>query len=257
MAGSMTSFFVLVPAFGYVGQFVGAPIPPGTEPLGGMAPDAIFRMYVRPIGIGGIFAAGLLSIIKMSPVIVEATKQAFGEVARLVRGGAVAGAAGAGPGGVDEVRTERSLPMSLNLLGIVAIVLAIFLYFRFSVLAGEPRATAIAAVSALMTVVIAFLFASVSAWAIAMISITPISGMTLTTLIVTAVALDPSLVRSEAVAVDVDTSGGTADGQTIADWRGLWGRAPNADVAVEADAEVFTRRLVERVGALAAARARS
>jgi len=188
MAGSMTSFFVLVPAFGYVGQFVGVPIPPGTEPLGGMAPDAIFRTYVRPIGIGGIFAAGLLSIIKMSPVIGQATKQAFGEVARLVRG-AAAGAAGGGPGGVDEVRTERSLPMSLNLLGIVAIALAIFLYFRFSVLAGEPRATSIAAVSALMTVVIAFLFASVSAWAIAMISITPISGMTLTTLIVTAVAL--------------------------------------------------------------------
>jgi len=193
MAGSMTSFFVLVPAFGYIGQFVSVPIPPGTEPLGGMAPDAIFRMYVRPIGIGGIFAAGLLSIMKMSPVIVEATKQAFGEVARLVRGGALAGGAGggpgAGPGGADEVRTERSLPMSLNLLGIVAIVVAIFLYFRFSVLAGEPRATSIAAVSALMTVVIAFLFASVSAWAIAMISITPISGMTLTTLIVTAVAL--------------------------------------------------------------------
>jgi len=189
MAGSMTSFFVLVPAFGYIGQFVSVPIPPGTEPLGGMAPEAIFRMYVRPIGIGGIFAAGLLSIIKMSPVIVEATKQAFGEVARLVRGGAVGGAAGAGPGGVDEVRTERSLPMSVNLLGIVAIVVAIFLYFRFSVLAGEARATSIAAVSALMTVVIAFLFASVSAWAIAMISITPISGMTLTTLIVTAVAL--------------------------------------------------------------------
>jgi putative OPT family oligopeptide transporter len=44
-------------------------------------------------------------------------------------------------------------------------------------------------VSTLMTLVIAFLFASVSAWAIAMISITPISGMTLTTLIVTAVTL--------------------------------------------------------------------
>jgi putative OPT family oligopeptide transporter len=40
-----------------------------------------------------------------------------------------------------------------------------------------------------MTLVIAFLFTAVSAWAIAMISITPISGMTLTTLIVTAAAL--------------------------------------------------------------------
>jgi putative OPT family oligopeptide transporter len=81
------------------------------------------------------------------------------------------------------------MPMWANLLGLLGVLVAIFLYFRFSVLAAEPRATAIAAVSALMTVGIAFLFASVSAWAIAVISITPISGMTLTTLIVTAVAL--------------------------------------------------------------------
>ena len=72
--------------------------------------------------------------------------------------------------------------------------------------------------------------------------------------LVVAVALDPDLCRSEAVAVDVDTAGGRADGQTIADWRGLWGRRPNADVAVEADAAEFLRRLVRRVGDLAAAR---
>ncbi len=53
--------------------------------------------------------------------------------------------------------------------------------------------------------------------------------------------------------MDVDASGGPADGQTIADWRGLLGRRPNADVAVEADAGEFLRRLVERVGGLAAA----
>ena len=42
--------------------------------------------------------------------------------------------------------------------------------------------------------------------------------------LVVAAALDPSLVRTEPVAVDVDTSGGAGDGQTIADVRGLWGR---------------------------------
>ena len=72
--------------------------------------------------------------------------------------------------------------------------------------------------------------------------------------LVAAVALDPGLARSEAVAVDVDTAGGLADGQTVADWRKLWGRTPNADVAVDADAVEFLRRLVERVGDLAASR---
>jgi purine nucleosidase len=52
----------------------------------------------------------------------------------------------------------------------------------------------------------------------------------------------------------VDAAGGPADGQTIADWRGLWGRRPNVDVAVEADADAFLRRFVDRVGAPAARR---
>ena len=73
--------------------------------------------------------------------------------------------------------------------------------------------------------------------------------------LVVAAALDPGLVTTEPVAVEVDASGGPGDGQTIADWRRVRGRAPNADVAVAVDAAEFGRRLVERVGALAAASA--
>ncbi len=179
-AGSMVSFFVLVPLFAHLGQFIPGAISDGAQPLSQLAPAQIFAQYVRPIGIGGIFCAGLLSIIKMSPIIVQATRQAFGEVARLIRGESAL---------AQDVRTERSLPMSVSIGGILATGAVIFLYFRFSVLAGEANATTIALVSAVMTLVIAFLFASVSAWAIAMISITPVSGMTITTLIVTAVLL--------------------------------------------------------------------
>ena len=70
--------------------------------------------------------------------------------------------------------------------------------------------------------------------------------------LVVAAALDPSLVTTESHAVDVDVAGGLADGQTIADERGLWGRHPNVDIAVTVDADAFLERLVERVGALAA-----
>ncbi|MGZ8501358.1 MAG: nucleoside hydrolase [Candidatus Limnocylindrales bacterium] len=66
-----------------------------------------------------------------------------------------------------------------------------------------------------------------------------------------AAALDPSLVSTEAVHVDVDTALGPADGQTIADWRHLTGKPPNVDVAVDAAAEEFLRRFIERVGGLA------
>ena len=72
--------------------------------------------------------------------------------------------------------------------------------------------------------------------------------------LVVAASLDPRLVTTQPVAVDVDTSGGLADGQTIADFRGLWGRVPNVDLAVTVDAPEFLRRLVERVGSMAATR---
>jgi putative OPT family oligopeptide transporter len=180
LAGSLVSFLVLVPLLAWVGPLLSGPIPPATVALSAMEPEQIFATYVRHIGIGGIFAAGVLSILKMSPVIAQAVRLAAGEVVRLARGG------GAGAG---EERTERALPMSATLAGIGLTGAVAFLYFRFSVLAGEPGATGKALVSTALTLGVSFLFAAVSAWAIAMISITPISGMTLTTLIVTAVAL--------------------------------------------------------------------
>ena len=66
-----------------------------------------------------------------------------------------------------------------------------------------------------------------------------------------ATALDESLVRTEALAVDVEIEGMLTAGQTIADSRGLWHRPPNVDVAISADADEFLRRLIERIGALA------
>jgi purine nucleosidase len=66
-----------------------------------------------------------------------------------------------------------------------------------------------------------------------------------------AAALDPSLVKTVAVTVDVETQGAITTGETVADWRHLWGRPPNCAVAVEVDAEAFLARFIERVGALA------
>jgi purine nucleosidase len=71
-----------------------------------------------------------------------------------------------------------------------------------------------------------------------------------------AAAIDRSLVSTRALPVDVETGPGLAHGMTVADWRGLTGHAPNLDVAVEADAETFFGRFIDRVGRLAAERSR-
>jgi purine nucleosidase len=69
-----------------------------------------------------------------------------------------------------------------------------------------------------------------------------------------AAALDPSLIRTEAVPVDVELAGTLTTGETVTDWRRVGGKPPNVEVAVEADGEEFLRRFVERVGRLAATR---
>jgi len=70
-----------------------------------------------------------------------------------------------------------------------------------------------------------------------------------------AATLDRSLVRTEALTVDVELAGSLTAGETVTDWRRVWGRAPNGDGAVEGDAATFLERVVERIGGLAASRA--
>ena len=69
-----------------------------------------------------------------------------------------------------------------------------------------------------------------------------------------AAAIDPALITTEPLYVDVETRGELTDGMTVTDRRHLTGRPPNLDVAVTADIATFLDRLVERIGGLAAER---
>ncbi|WP_246098177.1 nucleoside hydrolase [Rhodococcus spelaei] len=67
-----------------------------------------------------------------------------------------------------------------------------------------------------------------------------------------ALALDPTLAQTRPATVDVELVGTLTRGCTVADWRGMWGREPNAEVAVGADPHAFFERLIDRVGRFAA-----
>jgi len=179
-AGSFLSYFVLVPLVARLGAGVEGGLFPGMSPVAGLGAEDIFFEYVRLVGIGGIFAAGVISILKMSPVIVQAIAQVGRELGR-VRSGATAGPA--------VPRTEQDVPLTTVAAVLLVTTLAIGTYFRFVVLAGHPGAGIKTLVALALTLVVSALFAAVSAWAVAMISITPVSGMTLTTLILASVVL--------------------------------------------------------------------
>ncbi|MBN1443080.1 MAG: OPT/YSL family transporter, partial [Planctomycetes bacterium] len=174
VAGSVLSFFVIVPLLAPLGL-------EGLQAINPMIQDdsaqAIFNGIPKNIGIGCIFTAGILSILKMGKVIVTALRESLGSLFR--RRGSVAAA--------ERTETDMSYG-ALAFVGLVTTV-AITLYFRSFVLAGMDGAGTLTAVSVLLALGVAFIFITVSAWAIATISVTPISGMTVTTIIVTAVAL--------------------------------------------------------------------
>jgi inosine-uridine nucleoside N-ribohydrolase len=63
------------------------------------------------------------------------------------------------------------------------------------------------------------------------------------------VAIDRTLVRTQKLFVDVDTAGGPALGETIADPNNRLDHPPNVDVCVEVDGERFVEMFVQRLTA--------
>jgi purine nucleosidase len=66
-----------------------------------------------------------------------------------------------------------------------------------------------------------------------------------------AAALDPSLIETHRVAVDVETIGALTSGMTVVDWRGVWKRKANAEVAMKVRAEAMISQFLERMERLA------
>ena len=146
-----------------------------SDAIGQMSAEEIFRTYARQIGIGGIATAGIIGIIKQSKVIKDAVGMAVREFSK--KGGAT----------TEKVeRTQQDLSMKTVVFGIVIALLAIFAFFA---LGGIVSNVWQALVGLLVVAIISFLFTTVAANAIAIVGTNPVSGMTIMTLIITALVL--------------------------------------------------------------------
>ena len=193
--GSFVSMFLLVPLVRAIGQFVPETIAPGTIPIGEMSIDQVFRNYVRIIGVGGIAGAGILGILSSMPAMVRS-------IAANLKGmrSQDTREAAAIP------RTDRSLSGTFTIVGVVIFMICALLFFTFGL--GIERAFGFALAGTLLVTVIAFLFAPVSARAIAIVGTNPVSGMTMLTLIVTGfVMLKMGLSGSEGMFVTMMVGG--------------------------------------------------
>ncbi|HYW44980.1 MAG TPA: oligopeptide transporter, OPT family [Bryobacteraceae bacterium] len=169
-AGGVLSNLVLVPLIWMIGGHItGSAVYPGTIPIAQMTAVQIFRGYVRFVGVGAIATAGIFGILKSMPIVAGS----FGVALRAFRRGESAGE-----------RTDRDIPVLSILVGIAISSVAVGIFL------GNLSASPAVILAGLgLTLVFSFFFASVAANAIATTARNPVSGMTMLTIIISAVVL--------------------------------------------------------------------
>jgi len=173
VAGGLLSHFAFIPVIWFLGQHFPQAVYPGTIPIGQMSEVEIFNTYVRNIGIGAIFMAGVISIIKSMPIMVKSFSLGFKEILK-----------GKKAGEISEIpRTDRDLKMSTIIIGIGLTAIALFFYFLWI------SNLKFALIGVVICLLLSFLFTTVAANAIAIVGTNPVSGMTLITIILSSVIL--------------------------------------------------------------------
>src|SRR5438270_7962029 len=176
LAGGVFSWLVLMPAIYFFGSHLSTPLYPGTVLITQMSPSDLWRTYVRPMGAGGVAAAGLITLLRTLPTIVGALTQAFKKT-----GSSKSAAA-------QPSRIEHDLPPSVVFGGSLVLVLLMFLFLQFKPIPGAQVGALANLAAALLVVVFGFLFVTVSARIVGIVgsSASPVSGMTIATLMATA-----------------------------------------------------------------------
>ncbi|MBQ8493303.1 MAG: oligopeptide transporter, OPT family [Alistipes sp.] len=181
-AGSALVWFFIVPLVGSLESAVDASTLAGllgitndeilSNPSLIFAPENLYTYIGRPIGIGGIAMAGLIGIVRQAGIIKSALSLAKNEF-------------GGKKTSVSEPRTGQDIPMKMILSILIAALVATLFFFQFGVLGNWTQTI----VALLIVFVIAFLFTTVAANAIAIVGSNPVSGMTLMTLILSSLVL--------------------------------------------------------------------
>ncbi|MGL4492538.1 MAG: OPT/YSL family transporter, partial [Tannerellaceae bacterium] len=175
-AGSFLVWFVIIPfmSFYFSDQLLTFGNPAITELVGNMSAEQIFSTYARNIGIGGIATAGIIGIIRSWGIIKGAVSLAAKEMGGKAKNVEK-----------SELRTQRDLSMKIIGFGSIITLAVIFIFFYMGVVENLK----LAIVGLLIVAVIAFLFTTVAANAIAIVGTNPVSGMTLMTLILASIIL--------------------------------------------------------------------
>jgi putative OPT family oligopeptide transporter len=174
-AGGVFSWLVVMPLIYFFGSHIPTAIYPGTKPVGAMSPSELWASYVRPMGAGAVAASGLITLLKTMPTIIGALR---------------AGAKEFGKGSATKaaLRTDRDLPMSVVAGGSLVLVILTVFFLTFRPVPGAQTSLGANIAAAVLVVIFGFLFVTVASRIVGLIgsSASPVSGMTIATLMATA-----------------------------------------------------------------------
>ena len=174
VAGGVLSALLIIPAINLWGAGLTAPLFPETEKLiVDMSADEIWNRYVRYIGAGTVATAGIVTLIKSIPTMVESFKLSMGQLARRA----------------EEVMVERT-DHDLSFKTVIYVGLTILLVLTLVPgILGYLDSVPVRALAAVLIAVFAFFFVTVSSRIVGLVGVTsnPTSGMTIATLLGTSV----------------------------------------------------------------------
>ncbi len=178
LAGGVFSWLVLMPAIYFFGSHLTTPLYPGTTLIRDMSPSQLWSTYVRPMGAGAVACSGLITLLRTAPTILGALTEGIKSIGKKT-------------GQASETRserTERDLPWSVVLGGSVLLVVLLWVFLQFKPVPGAQVGAFANLAAALLVVLFGFLFVTVSARIVGIVgsSASPVSGMTIATLMATA-----------------------------------------------------------------------
>ena len=169
VAGAALSFLVIIPLINGWGQTQTTPVYPETELLiSEMTVHQIWDRYIRYIGAGAVATAGIITLVKSIPTMIESFRLG------------VAGVNVKEQSSVERTNVDLSFKTILIFLAMIVSVLI----FVPGIL-GYIDSYAVRGVAAILAAVFAFFFVTVSARIVGLVGQTsnPISGMTIASLI--------------------------------------------------------------------------
>ena len=173
-AGSILTWWIIVPGIALIWPDMNVSLDASKTILASAADPQEIYNYAKSLGIGAIAMAGVIGIAKSWSVI----KSSFGLIGKVFKG--------SNNNEASLPRTQQDLSMKIIAIGTLVTLIITFVFFLLGVMDGNLL---FAIVGILIVAIIAFLFTTVAANAIAIVGSNPVSGMTLMTLILACVIM--------------------------------------------------------------------